>query len=291
MHWEALVLPVLLLTAGLIVLYGVQGNAQEVHRHGRSAIGWMVGRWNGSGGDLSHGWLVPLVSAYVLFHRRSRLQAAVKQPAIAGFVVVALAMLLHWAGVRSQLTRLSLLSMILFLWGTPYAIYGRQVSSLLIFPCAYLLFCIPFSFLNSLTVPLRLIAATCSTGILNGLAIEATQVGTAIYSGAGGGVNIDVADACSGLRSLIAMSAVTAAYAQLTQRGWWRQWILFLSAVPVAMVGNMVRIVTVAMVASAFGKDVATKVYHDLSGFIVFAVALSLMMLVGRLLTRTERRS
>ena len=278
------VLTAVLALCALILLYGVQGNAQEAHRLGPSVIGWMAMRWSGSGGDLSHGWLIPLVSAYLLWRRRRELAGARKQPCGAGLAVVALALVLHWIGFRTQLTRLSILSMILLLWGIPLTLLGRQVARLLLFPCAYLLFCIPLSFLDSVTVSLRIIASTISTVLLNGLGIAATQSGTAIYSAAGGGFDFDVADACSGLRSLLAMTALTAVYAYLTQEGQWRKWVLFLCAVPLAMLGNVVRIVTIALVAGGFGVDVAMKIYHNLSGFIVFTVAILAMMGVGRLL-------
>lgn len=273
-----------LLLATLALLFGVQGNAEEVAQHGRSAIVWMVKRWNGSGGDLSHAWAIPLVSAYALWLRRGALRQAAARPNRAGYLLVVAALLLHLIGVRAQLTRLSLLSMIGLLWAMPFTLYGWAVARLLLFPCAYLLFCIPFSFLDSITVPLRILASGAAAVLLNGLGIAATQAGTAVYSAAGGGFNFDVADACSGLRSILAMTALTAAYAQFTQRGWWRQWLLFLSSVPLAIVGNIVRIVSIALVAQFFGQERAMVVYHDYSAYIVFVTAISLMMGLGRVL-------
>jgi exosortase len=272
----------------ITLLYGIQGNAQEADRLGSSTILWMVQRWSGSGGDLSHGWIIPLVSAYLIWRKRNQLAAAHKHPCVSGLVVVACALILHWVGFRAQLTRLSLLSMILVLWGIPLALFGRAFARQLVFPCAYLLLCIPLSFLDGITVPLRIFASTISTVLLNGLGIEAMQSGTAIYSRAGGGFNFDVADACSGLRSLLAMTALTAAYAYLTQDRLWKQWALFLSAVPLAMLGNIVRIVTIALIAVAFGTERAMKVYHDYSPFIVFAVAILAMTGIGRLLQRPK---
>ena len=280
----AIVLTASLTLCAVILLYGIQGNAQEAHRLGRSVIGWMVMRWSGSGGDLSHGWLIPLVSVYILWRRRKELVSVEKRPCGAGLAVVAFALILHWIGFRSQLTRLSILSMILLLWGIPLTLLGRELARLLVFPCTYLLFFVPLSFLDSVTVPLRIIASTISTALLNGLGIAATQSGTAIYSAAGGGFNFDVADACSGLRSLLAMTALTAVYAYLTQERQWRKWVLFLCAVPLAMLGNIIRIVTIALIAVGFGVELAMKVYHNLSGFIVFAVAILVMTGIGRLL-------
>lgn len=274
----------LLVAGALVALYGVQGNAEEVATLGHSAIRWMVWRWSGLGGDLSHGWIIPLVSAYAVWRRRVDLMAASRRPCYAGLVLIALALLLHVVGVRAQLTRLSLLSMIGLVWALPLTCYGWGFARWLIFPAGYLLFCIPFSFLDSLTVPLRILASTASTVLLNGLGIAAVQSGTAVYTSAGGGFNFDVADACSGLRSLLAMTALTAAYARFTLPGFWRPWALFLCAVPLAIIGNVARIVAIGLVAQVLSHDWAMRVYHDYSSYIVFATAITLMMGVGRLL-------
>jgi len=279
-----------LMIGALVLLYGIQGNAQEVNLHGRSAIVWMTKRWSGSGGDLSHGWIIPLISAYVLWQNRVALHAARKTVYPAGMVVVIGALILHWLGYRSQLTRLSLFSMIVLMWSVPLTLYGREVGKLLIFPCSYLLFCIPLSFLDTVTVPLRILASTVSTNLLNGLGISAMQSGTAIQSSAGGGFSFDVADACSGLRSILAMTALTAAYAYMTQEGMLRKWVLFLCAIPLAIVGNIARIVTIAIVAVCFGAEAAMKVYHDFSAFIVFPVAILLMVAIGNLLDPKKGR-
>jgi len=280
----------ILMIGALVLLYGIQGNAQEVNLHGRSAIVWMAKRWNGSGGDLSHCWIIPLVSAYVLWRKRATIRSARKAVYPAGIIFVVGALVLHWLGYRSQLTRLSLFSMIVLTWGIPLTLYGREIGKILIFPCSYLLFCIPLSFLDSVTVPLRILASSVSTELLNGLGIAAIQSGTAIYSSAGGGFSFDVADACSGLRSILAMTALTAAYAYLTQEGMLRKWTLFLCAVPLAILGNIARIVTIAIVAVSFGAEAATKVYHDFSAFIVFPVAILLMVAIGNLLDTKNRR-
>jgi len=129
-------------------------------------------------------------------------------------------------------------------------------------------------------------ASGISSWLLNRLGIETVRTGTAIYSSAAGGFSFDVADACSGLRSLLAMTALTAAYAYLTQRTFVCRWLLFLSAVPLAMAGNIVRVLTIALVAEGLGMDTAMRVYHDYSGFLVFIVAVLLMLGVGELLRK-----
>ena len=81
------------------------------------------------------------------------------------------------------------------------------------------------------------------------------------------------------------MTALTAVYAYLTQPTLVRKWLLFLCSIPLAIVGNMARIITIALVAQAFGQELAVGIYHDYSGYVVFAVAITLMVAVGALLS------
>lgn len=268
----------------LVGLYGLQGNAEQSDVHGRSALGWMVGRWSGAGGDLSHGWLIPLVSGFVVWRRRQEWAALPRATCWLGLAGVGVALLLHVVGVRIQQTRISLFSLVLLLWAVPAYLYGRQVGKTLLFPAAYLLFCIPFSFLDGITLPLRLLATVASSFLLNGIGVPAVHSGTALYSAVAGGFSVDVAEPCSGLRSLLALLALAAPYAYFTQRGWWRRWVLFLGAMPMAILGNVARIVVIVAVAHWGGEQKALEFSHDYSGYVVFVVAISVLMSLGHLL-------
>jgi exosortase len=265
-------------------MFHLQGNTTDIRMFGRSAILWMVQRWNDPAGDMTHGWLIPLVSVGVIWFRRRDLAGAPRSVSRAGLALVVLALLLHWVGAKAQQTRLSLLALILLMWSAPLYLCGREIGKLLLFPCAYLIFCVPLNFLDSITFPLRILATIISTATLNGLGIAAERSGSAIYSVAAGGFSFDVADPCSGLRSLLAMTALTAVYAYITQRTLVRKWLLFLASIPLAIVGNIARITTVALVAEAFGQKLALGLYHDYSGYVVFSVAIGLMVGIGSLL-------
>jgi exosortase len=154
----------------------------------------------------------------------------------------------------------------------------------LVFPAAFLVFCIPLNFLDSLTFPLRLMVTVASTHFLNGIGIAVRRSGSAIYSAVEGGFQLDVADPCSGLRSIMALTALTAVYAYLTQRTLLKKWLLFMASIPLAIIGNIARVTTIALMAEAFGQEVATGLYHDYSGFIFFPVSLGLMILLGSFL-------
>src|SRR5436305_708994 len=90
--------------------------------------------------------------------------------------------------------------------------------------------------------------------------------------GRGRGVWLEVADPCSGIRSLMALMALTSLYGYIAMDQSWKKWVLFLSSIPLAVVGNLARITTVALVAQGFGQDWAMKIYHDYSGYIVFSL-------------------
>lgn len=277
--------------AGILLgyLFGVIGNTEEVAAQGASAIGWMIGRWQWPGADMSHGWLIPCVSAYLVWQRRDDLRRAAGAPARAGLVVLILALLLYLAGLRIQQTRLVLVALAGLLWAIPTFVYGLRVGRILGFPCAYLLFCIPVTFLETLTLPLRLISTGASAALLNGLGIAVSRVGTAIYFSSTTDFALDVAHPCSGLRYLMAMIALTTAYSYLALQSTTRRWILCLCSIPLAIVGNIVRILLIALVGLTFGQETAMGFYHDYSGYAVFVVAILLMIGLGGLLQRRGR--
>ena len=100
------------LLSGLLILYlyGVQGNAERIAVHGTSAILWMTARWSGQyATDHSFGWLIPVVSAGLVWRRRAAIAAAATTPDRRGYGGVLLALLLYWGGVQGQQTRLTLL--------------------------------------------------------------------------------------------------------------------------------------------------------------------------------------
>lgn len=262
-------------------VFHFQGNTTDIRAYGRSVFTWAVIRWSEGGEDYSHAWLVPLISLGIVWWKRQDLLNARKKTTPRAFWIVIVGLVFHWLGAKAQQSRVSLAGFILLLWGIPFYFWGWEVARHLIFPCAYLIFAIPLTFLDTLTFPLRLVVTITATWLLNGLGIPVARSGSAIYSLAEGGFNFDVADPCSGLRSILAMTALTAVYAYLTQPTIIRKWLLFLCSIPLAVVGNIIRILTIALVAQAFGQELAVGLYHDYSGYIFFAVAISLMVALG----------
>jgi len=273
----------------LFVLFHLFGNTIE-NVSSRSAFTWMFARWGDKqsfGADYSHGYLIPFVSLAVIWHRRSDFFAAPKQVCQLGLFVIIAALTMHWLGAKMQQTRISLMSLIFLIWGIPLYFFGWKVAKLLIFPCAYLIFCVPLNFLDGLSGPLQHIATSMSHSMLNGMGIECERVGTQLLSPY---FQLNVEAPCSGLRSLLAMTALTAVYAYSTQATFTKKWLLFLSSIPIAVAGNIGRIISIALVSITAGQQLGAGLHHDWSGYVLFTVAISLMVGLGRVLSINKRK-
>ncbi len=280
----------LLLLAGLFHVYGVTvwKNASR-----QSLFGWLYMMWSSESTeavDYSHGLVIPLVSLWLLWRRRAELLKAFEapQPHVFGAVLLALAVGLHFAGLRMQIPHVSAVGLIVALWGLAWSFGGAAAAKLMRFPLAFLCFAIPVSFLAQATFPLRLFGSVLATELLNGLGIATTRMGTALYSTAGQGFKLDVADACSGIRSIMALMALTAAYAYVFRPRNWERWLLFAMSVPIAALANVGRIVTIAIVSLAFGQEAGLKVYHDYSGYLVFVLAVLLVIGINALMDKAK---
>ncbi len=265
----------------IFFLFHLHGNSQEIATARHSLFRWLGTRWVG---DYAYGAFLPLVSLGILWWRRKELAAASRTVDWRGAPLVALALALHWLGVLAQQPRISSVGFILLLWALPFLLYGWDLARWLLFPCAYLFLSIPLNFIEDMTAPLRLFATVVSAGVLNGFGLEVQRVGAGLFSGAGNPFAFNVAPECSGLRSLLAMTALMAFYAWFSQKTLAKKWILFLFSVPVAIVANICRVILVVVVAAFFGQDIAMDLWHDYSGYPIFLISIALMLTIDRLL-------
>lgn len=295
--WMRLFVSSLLFTFGF-TLFHLMGSVPHLGPWGRSVLVWLGNRWNDQGislgsGDYSHGFLVPIAALYAVWIQRDELIRAPKKISTLGLFLVCLALAGHYLGVKTQHARLSLLSLMGLCWSAPFYLFGWQVAKRLIFPCSFLIFAVPLNFLEGLTYPLRKMNTLVSVIILQFLGLDVKQVGTAIYGppfDASASFKLEVADPCSGIRSLTAMMALTAIYGYLVLPGLWRKWVLFLASIPLAMAGNVFRIVSIGILVQALNTNAATGLPHDYAGFIVFGFAIALMVGLSLFLKRIPGR-
>ncbi|NQU10250.1 exosortase/archaeosortase family protein [bacterium] len=247
-----------------------------------SLMGWLWEAWNRNDSEYAHGMLVPVISAgLAVWKYRKKLGQVPLMIGQAGLGVLLVGVFLYWAGARATDARVLAISMVLVIFGALWYLAGWKWAKELWFPVVFLLFMIPLTFLEErVSFPLRMFVATFSVKLLNVFGMEVLQEGTAIKSITGRFDALDVAAPCSGIRSLTALMALTALYGYIVMDRNWKKWVLFASSIPLAVIGNLARITTLAFVAQGFGSD-ALEVYHDYSGYVVFGLAILCMLALG----------
>ena len=240
--------------------------------------------------DMSYAWFVPLFSLYVLWTERYATARTVGGPSMSGSLLVIPALFIGFLGVRGTQLRLEILGFSSLLFSLTWAFFGRRTAKRVLFPLFFLFFCMPFNtYLDTVTVHLRLLGTSVAAGILDAIGADVVRVGTMITA-ADGSFGIDVAAPCSGLRSLFAMMALTAGYAYFNQPTFIRGALLFVLSIPIAIAGNVARILSIAFVGTSFDPDFATGFYHDYSGYVVFVVAIVLMLATSAVITKGAER-
>lgn len=282
----------LVLGSAVTALFYILGNDSEIiiTKGSRSIFYWVYFQWGHE--RYSGNWIILVVAAFIIFKLKDDLAKTISKPSCFGMFVFIGAILMHIVGYRTQFPRISLIATVPAYWGLICTIWGWEVGKKLLFPFGYALLCFSASLLQDFTMPLRLYSSAFADILLDGIGIETIRDGTTIRSSAGGGFLFDVEDACSGLRSLTAMMAITAPYAYYTLRGGiWRKWALFVSSIPLAMVSNALRIFTLAAIAEWIGTDLAMMLYHDLSGYIVLVFSILLLIATASILQprKTEK--
>ncbi len=214
-------------------------------------------------------WLVPVLTGVLLWSRKKAILESFGRPApLLAIPFFLLAFMLIFFGLRGEQTRFLTMASVCFLLGTTLACYGRRMFAVTWFPIVLLLFVIPVGFLDNFTVPLRRMSVGVTTVLLNGLGIGVQQQGTAIISTGVPFFQLDVADPCSGIRSLVALFAGTAAYGAFILNSVGRRWVLFLMSVPIAFVGNVIRLLLTAITCHMISQTAGMQL-HDNALFLV----------------------
>lgn len=250
--------------------------------HGASSVfAWAWQAWN-PGANQEHSKVVPLVSLWLIFYHRKQIAAAPKEGSNTGLVFVAIGIILFVLGARCLQPRLALGSLPFLIYGGVFYLWGKQVARIILFPCAFLIFLIPFGAIEQATFRLQFVI-TSAIGFLSklvGLHIDA--VGTTLTA-TDGRFNFMIAEGCSGIRSLTAMAMITAIFVHLTQDRLWKKIVIFAFSVVFAVVGNIGRLFSVVLVAKFIDPTLAAGIYHDYSGWFFFPIALLAMYFFSKL--------
>lgn len=232
----------------------------------------------GENDNYSHGYFIPLITLYMIYSVRDRLKSLPIMPDNLGLLLLVAGLgqlIIAKIGLELFTQRTSL---IVVLMGLVLFCFGRQHLKLLFLPLLYLLFMIPLPAIiwNKVAFPMQLFGSYLTEEVVRFLGIPIFREGNVLHLAE---TVLEVVAACSGLRSLVTMFALSGLLAWTSKLTPWKRWILFVSAAPIAIFANIIRLTGTAILASRFGSKAAHGFLHDFSGIVVFVVGL--LMLLG----------
>jgi exosortase len=260
----------------------------------------LVAIW-GASDEWKHGMFVFPIAAVLLFLKRKELATIPIKGSSWGLLFIVPSLFLYWVGFVANLQYFGYLAIQLMLGGSVIWFLGVRFFKAVFFIWCFLFFAYPFIFLEELLAfPLRLLMSEASVRFLNLIGFHSIRDGTAIISAAdpvagivnGQRFSVDVADPCSGIRSLFALTMISALVGILSFRTGWKVMVLFAAALPLAVFGNFCRILMLTFGTVAFGSDFAVGTlenptwFHLAAGFVVYIAALIGVFALAWLLNR-----
>jgi len=244
---------------------------------------WMGNRWFARDSYYSHGVLVPLVSAFLVWQGREELAKIERKPSVWGWRLIIVGLLIHIASSLVRVYFTSGFSMLIVLSGLVLHFYGQKILRKVLFPLGFLFFMMPMPLLVivNISFQMKLFAAEIAERILNSMGLLAVRTGSIIRMRH---AFVIVDDVCSGLRSLISLAALGSIFAHWLKGPYYKKFVLLLMTAPIAVVTNVCRVIFLSSISEIWGPKYATGFVHDFSGFAVFALAFVMLMGVLKLI-------
>ncbi len=231
--------------------------------------------------DYSHGFLVPLFAAFLVWDKRKVLKAIPIRQTWSGIVLVVFSIMVLILGVYGVELFTARISFILMITGLIATFFGWAMVRELRFPLLVLVLAIPFPAIlfNRITFPLQLLASRIASDILPWLGVPTLHEGNVIELPI---MKLEVAEACSGIRSLMSLFTLAVFYGYFLERTTKRRVILALASIPIAVTANVARIVGTGLCVQYWDPDKALGFFHEFSGWVMFVVSLACLFLVHR---------
>jgi exosortase len=233
--------------------------------------------------NFSHGFFVPIFAAFVIWQERARLTRLRPAPSWSGLLVLALALSILIVGQMGAELFLARFSLLVLLTGMVVLFLGWSFSQAMLFPLAFLLLMIPIPSIvfNQITFPLQILASKTAATVLPILNVPILREGNVINLPV---MALEVAEACSGIRSLMSLVTLAIIYGYLMERRVAMRWVLVLSAIPISVAANSVRIIGTGLLVQYWDPDKAQGFFHTFSGWLIFVVSLIMLYLLHALL-------
>lgn len=233
--------------------------------------------------NFSHGFLVPLFSIFVVWQERGRLAQYVPRPSWSGFILLCSALLLLVVGQMGAELFLARASFVLLLAALFVLLLGWNALMAFIFPWAFLFLMVPIPsiLLNQITFPLQLLASKVAAGILPWMGVPILREGNVINLPS---MALEVAEACSGIRSLMSLVTLAIIYGYLMEKRLGLRLLLAAASIPIAVVANSVRIIGTGLLVQYWDPEMAEGYFHASWGWIIFVISLALLFTTHKLM-------
>jgi exosortase len=238
--------------------------------------------------NYSHGFLVPVFCAWVIWKGKDQLSSLPAAPNSSGLLIIVVGMGILALGVLGAENFLSRVSLLVMLAGLVIQFRGWNFFRVLLFPWAVLFLMIPLPAIifNEISLPLQFLASRLGSSLLTLVGVSALREGNVIQMSS---ITLDVAEACSGLRFLISLITIAIIYGYLKEPNFARRIWIALVAIPVAIAANGLRIMGSGIIGQYWGPKMAEGFFHTFSGLVFFAVSLLLLVLFHLAFDWTDR--
>ena len=274
-----------------VLLFAYMGNSTIGFVRSSSLFAWMYDNYVSPQAEEQYGLLIPFVVLILFWWKGKELVARPLGFWWPAAILVVAGLFLHLIGFMAQEAKFSFVGFLIGLYGLTGLAWGKNWLKSSAFPYFLLVFCMPSGdAANWLTFRLRLMVSWIVAGIAHlGLAPDLIRDGTQLYD-AQHTFAYEVAAACSGIHSLVALLALTTIYGFATFKSPWKRAVMVLSALPLAVLGNVVRLCFTIFIAESFGQS-AGKAVETKFGFVTLVVAILCIFFISRLLENTEPKT
>jgi exosortase len=249
-----------------------------------SVIAGLVGAWS-TDDNYSHGFFIVPLAVFFAWERRRAIVSAPMRPSLAGAVVVAGSLLLLVAGLLGAELFLARISILGAIAGAILFLFGWPMLRVLSFPLAFMILMVPLPAIifNKIAFPLQLLASHVGETTISAMDIPILREGNVLILA---NAKLEVAEACSGIRSLVSLLALGIVFGYFVDHRGWVRTAIAASAVPVAILANGLRVASAGVAAHNYGSAGVEGLFHEFSGWVVFVVAFLMMFAFQRILQR-----
>ncbi len=235
--------------------------------------------------DNTHGILVPIISLYLIWENRHAIKLKKVQSSYIGLVILILGLALYVLGLAGRIVVISRVAFVTSLLGLVFYNFGRKIFFSLAFPLLFLFFMVPIpvAIENIVSFRLQLWVTQISSAVLSALSISVLREGNILHFA---NCSLEVAEACSGIRSLTAYIMLGCLFGYMMQGSYVKRSMMVFIAVPLAFLMNLVRVVGTGLLANRFGPDVALGFLHEFSGIAIFLAGFVIYFIIFNLLSR-----